>query len=88
MLVEVVTLWADDRRGAEDASVLQRLRCHIVNTALKWPTYRYHIIYSIYIYHRAHCSPDDGSFPELIRQLVLLNTDMSKDKIDPRSVMK
>ena len=53
-----------------------------------WPTYRYHIIYSIYIYHRVHCSPDDGSFPELIRQLVLLNPDMSKDKIDPRSVMK
>ena len=34
MLVNVVTLRADDRREAEDTSVLQGL-CDVVNTALR-----------------------------------------------------
>ena len=59
MLVEVVTLWADDRREAEDNSVLQRWLCDAINTARRWPTNRY-------INHRVHRSPDDGSFPEVI----------------------
>ena len=61
MLVEIVTLRADDRREAENISVLQRW-CDVVNTVLRWPTHRY-------INHRVHWSPDNGSFPEVIGQL-------------------
>ena len=63
MLIEVVTLRADDRREAEDTSVLQKWWCDVVNTAFRWPTHRY-------IKHRGYRSPDDCSLSVAIQQLV------------------
>jgi len=67
MLIEVVTLRADDRREAEDTYVLQKWWFDVVNTALKWPTHRY-------INHRGYRSPDDGSSPEVMEQLAYYAT--------------
>ena len=73
MLVEVATLLADNRRTAEDTSLLQRWWCDVLNTALRWPTRRY-------INGRVHWCPDDVSFPERIGQLEYLSIQRDPQK--------